>query len=83
MASFFGPVTYRVEADLSAVTVQVNGPGRRPPRELVVHLRRPEGQAVQAVTVNGKPHKDFDPASEVVRITAPSGDLVITVDYSS
>ncbi len=82
MASFFGPVTYRVESGPSQVTIQVEVPKRRPPRELVVHLRRPEGQVMKSVKVNGKVHEGFDPTGEVVRVTAPSGDLAIKVDYS-
>jgi hypothetical protein len=83
MASFFGPVTYRVTSGPGQVTVQVEVPKRRPPQELIVHLRLLEGQVMKSVTVNGSAHKNFDPAGEVVRVTTPSGDLAITVDYSS
>jgi hypothetical protein len=38
---------------------------------------------MKSVKVNGTAHKDFDPTGEVVRVTAPSGDLAIKVDYSS
>jgi hypothetical protein len=83
MASFFGPLTYQMESGPGQVTVQVEVPGRRPPRELLVHLRLPEGRVMKSVTINGNAHQDFDPAGEVVRVMAPSGDLTITVDYSS
>lgn len=81
MATFFGPLSYRVQGSESAVDVQVEVPSRRPPRELYVHLRRPEGQMLRAVTLNGKPHTDFDPAQEVVRVIAPTGGLAIRAEY--
>ncbi len=77
MATWFGPVSYRVEAGLAEVTVQVEAPKRRPPRELVVHVRRP---GVKAVTVNGKAHP-FDAAAEAIRVSAPAGALEIRVEY--
>jgi hypothetical protein len=83
MASFFGPLTYQVQSGRSDVTVEVEVPDRRPPEQLVVHLRRPGGQRMKAVTVNGEAHVDFDPDAEVVRIPMPSGTLVIRVDYAS
>jgi len=79
MASFFGPLTYRVRSSPAEVTVEVQVPTRPPPRELVVHLRRPGRPALRAVTVNGRPHADFDPLNETVRVAAPSGALVIRV----
>jgi len=77
MASSFGPLTYRVQSSPTEVTVEVKVPTRRPPRELAVHLRRPGRPALRAVMVNGQPHGDFDPLGETVRVTAPSGVLVI------
>ncbi len=74
MASFFGPVSYRVQAGASEVTVTVDTPARRSLRALVVHLRRP---GLQAVTVNGRPHNDFDPTTGAVRIAAPAGSVEI------
>jgi hypothetical protein len=59
------------------VEVEVQVPDRRPPEALIVHLRRPEGQRMQAVTVNGAPHADWDPRAETVHIAAPSGAVTI------
>jgi hypothetical protein len=81
MASFFGPVTYHISSEPAGITVQVDLPERSQPRELVVHLRHPKRQAMQAVTVNGKAHADFDPLGEVVRVTTPSGTLEIRADF--
>ena len=81
MASFFGPVTYRVEGGDSEVRVRVEMPSRRPPQELVVHVRRPGREPMRVVTVNGQPHTDFDPAAEAIRVRVPSGALEIRAGY--
>lgn len=81
LASFFGPLTYRVQSGSAETTVEVEAPDRRPPQMLIAHLRRPENQMIQTVTVNGKTHTDFDAETEIVRIKAPVGKLVIRVDY--
>jgi len=82
MASFFGPVTYRVEAAEADVAVTIDLGGDRPPGELIVHLRRPGRPAMQRVTVNGVAHTDFDPDEEIVRIAAPSGVLTVRAEYA-
>jgi hypothetical protein len=81
MATFFGPVTYRVQSGGSEVTVEIELSDARPPQELLVHIRRPEGQTMQAITVNEQPHVDFDPVAEVVRFVAPEPRLFISVQY--
>jgi hypothetical protein len=62
------------------ITARIELPDRRPLRELVLHLRRPGRAAIRTVMVNGKPHGDFDPLGETVRVTAPSGVLVIQAE---
>lgn len=79
MASFFGEVTYQVQASSSGVTIHVNLDEGRLPRELVIHVRLPGQQAVKAVQANGKP-VSFDSLQEVVRLTAPTGKLTIQVE---
>jgi hypothetical protein len=82
MATFFGPVTYRIESGLSGIAIRIALQGSRSPQTVAVHLRRPAGQTMQAVTVNGEPHHDFDPASEVVRVRGAMAQVHITVDYA-
>jgi hypothetical protein len=74
-------VTYQVRSGPSEVTVEVVVPDRRPLEALVVHARRPAGQVITAVTVNGEAHENFDPVAEVVSVTAPSGTVVVRVNY--
>ncbi len=83
MATFFGPLSYQVEAGATTVDVRVEVPMRQPPRALVVHLRRPTCQPMESVRVNGQPHADFDPQAETVRIAAPAGRLALHVEYGA
>jgi len=82
MASEFGPVSYRVSPGSNAVTVEVQAAFRRPPAELCVHLRRPDGVAPRTVTVNGRPAV-FDADAEAVRIPAPGSALQIRAEYDA
>jgi len=77
MATHFGPLTYQVRSDEDSVTAEIQVPERRPPEMLILHLRRPEGQPIRAVTVDGELRAEWDPQGETVRVSAPSGTLVI------
>jgi len=81
LASFFGPVSYKVEAGETQVTVEINVPDRCRPREIVVHLRRPGRAPIKAVTVNNKPHADWDAVAEEVRLKQPAGVLRVRVQF--
>jgi len=47
----------------------------------VIHLRHPEGKPMQSVTVQGKPHKDFDPKRETVTLEPTENKIVIEAKY--
>jgi hypothetical protein len=80
MASFFGPVTYRVESAASRITACVELDEQRAPQELVLQVRRPDEQAIRSVMVNGRAHADF--GAETVRVPSPGGRLQIQVRYA-
>jgi hypothetical protein len=80
MASFFGPVSYRVESDASRVTVHVELDERRAPQELMVHLRLSEGRAIQGVTVNGRAHAGVH--GEAVHVSSPAPQLKFQAVYA-
>ena len=82
MATFFGPVTYRVHAGASEVTVEIELSDTRLSQRLLVHIRRPEGQRIRAVTVNGQPHTDFDPNAGIIRLVRPTCRLFVSVQYT-
>ena len=51
--------------------VEVDVPGRRPPKLLLVRLRHPHANPLRSVQVNGENWTDFDPGKEWVRIRNP------------
>jgi hypothetical protein len=80
MASFFGPVSYKVVSDEEQVTWKIElDEGRKPP-QLILHLRLPGGAKMKAVMVNGQPHTDFDPVAETVRIEDRGAVLTVRID---
>jgi hypothetical protein len=81
MASHFGPVTFRIESGSAEVLGEVELGDDRPPRELVIHLRRPGSQKMRKVMVNGQVHIDFDAESETVSIAPAASRLAIRVIY--
>ena len=81
MATFFGPLTYRIEAAGSRVTARIELTDDRPPEELIIHLRRPDKQPLRSVTVNGQAHSDYDVAGEWVRVQSPKGTIVVEAQY--
>jgi hypothetical protein len=83
MASFFGTVTYQVQSNSSHAAIEIELMNRRPPRQLVLHLRRPGREPMRTVVVNDRVNTDYDPFGESVHIAAPSGALSIQVDYST
>jgi len=74
MATYFGPVSYRIASERDKITATIHPPRRNPPAMLEVRLRHPEKRRIAEVTVNGRPHSDFDPEREVVRFLRP-GEL--------
>jgi hypothetical protein len=73
--TWFGPVDLRIESgeghDVIRATVEFLGARR--PETLLVRLRHPERRPLEAVTLNGVEWRDFDPAREWVRVSAPEG----------
>ena len=63
------------------IEAEIDPPNRQAPREIVIRLRHPEGKRIRSVTVNGKAHVDFDPATEIVRIKPSSGRIITRASY--
>ena len=58
----FGEVSYRIRSSAARGLIEaaIEPPLRNPPECLVLRLRHPEGKPMRAVTVDGRPHVDFD-----------------------
>ena len=81
--SQFGQISYQIQshANKGYIEAIINPPTGQSPGCLVIRLRHPDGKPMRAVTVNDKPHTDFDPQEETVRI-APEGAAPIVVRAS-
>jgi len=80
----FGPVSYTLEAAAGEdfVRASVTVPPRLNPRDrLSLRVRLPAGAVVTAVTVNGRPHDKFDPASATIDLTGQTGRLELTIRH--
>jgi hypothetical protein len=69
MATYFCPVSYRIASERDKITATIHPPRRNPPAMLEIRLRHPEKRRIAEVTVNGRPHSDFDPEREVIRFS--------------
>ncbi|MBL9215002.1 MAG: hypothetical protein JNG83_05960 [Opitutaceae bacterium] len=79
----FGPVSFTVRSRLAAgvIEARVEGPARRAPEKLRLRLRAPDGAKLRAVTVNGRPWSDFDPASEWIVLPTGGGPVQVEARY--
>lgn len=79
----FGRVSYQISSHvkdgyLEAAIEPVAGNAMA---ALIIRLRHPEGKTIQAVTVNGQVHHEYDPLRECVRIKPTPGRVTIRAQY--
>jgi hypothetical protein len=79
----FGSTSYRITSHVrdGYIEASVDSPKRNPPKHIVLRIRHPEGKPMKSVTVDGKPHADFDPAGETVRLAPTAQPVQIRVNY--
>jgi hypothetical protein len=79
----FGPVSYHLESHLAQGSIwgTIHPPVRETPSRIVLRLRQPEGCPIRAVQLNGKPHRDFDKATGLVRLKPSGQKLDVQVFY--
>ena len=79
----FGPVAYKIVSHVKDgyVEASVESPMRNPPKHVVIRIRHPEGKPMKSVTVDGKPHTDFDPVAETVLLTPAAATQKVRVVY--
>jgi hypothetical protein len=79
----FGPVSYRLESHVAHgyVLATIHPPTRETPSRIALRLRHPEGGQIQSVQLNGKPHRDFDKATGLVRLKPLGQTLELKVFY--
>jgi hypothetical protein len=76
----FGPVTYSIDRQQSAVRIDVLPPTSPAPRSLRLRLRLPAGEKITAVVLAGRP-VPFDPKTATIDLSGRTGalELVATV----
>ena len=79
----FGKVGYRIksEVDNRLIDATIDPPRACPPRQIVLRLRHPDRTPIQAVSVNGKPHQEFDAKAETITLAPHSSPLTVRVHY--
>jgi hypothetical protein len=79
----FGPAGYTLRSAVAEGRIEavIDPPTRNPPARVVLRVRHPEGKPMRAVTLDGRPHADFDPAAEVIRLSPAARPLAVTILY--
>ena len=80
----FGEVGYVIEsaANQGVIEATITPPTRTPPKQITLRLPHPEEKRMKQVTVNGKPHTNFDPQKETVTVVPKGEKIDIRVQYT-
>jgi hypothetical protein len=79
--TYFGPVSYRLEANAEGVEARVTLPIRNPARAAWLVLRAPTGKHMRSVEVDGNPWTDFDPSLERIGLPMRTGEIHIKARF--
>jgi hypothetical protein len=79
----FGEVGYTITSSAADGIIEavIEPPARSAPGRIVIRLRHPDGKRMRDVTINGVPHRDFDPEKECVRLKPASEPIVVRARY--
>lgn len=79
----FGKVGYTItsKAAQGEIEAVVQLPEKCTAKKVVLRLRHPEGKPMKAVTVQGKPHADFDAKKETVTLEPSDGPITVRAAY--
>ena len=59
LVTYFGEISFEVSSYKDAATVTIAAPARKPYRQIVVNLRRPDRRPIRSVHLNGREHRGF------------------------
>ena len=81
--SRFGPVSYKLSSAVAEGYMEavIQPPTRRPPARIVLRVRHPEGKPMRSVTVDARPHVDFDAAAQLVYVAPTDKPITVRIDY--
>jgi hypothetical protein len=79
----FGPVGFTITSHVAKgyIEASIEPPTRTAPKHIVLRIRHPDGKRMKSVTVNGRPHADFDPTTETIQLAPAVDPLKLRVDY--
>jgi hypothetical protein len=79
----FGKVGYTITSHVAKGEIEavVQLPEKCTAKKVVLRLRHPEGKLIQSVTVQGKPHADFDPKKETISFEPSDRSVTIRAEY--
>jgi hypothetical protein len=82
-ATHFGEASlaFVSQAATGTITARLELPQRNPPRRILLRIRHPEQRLMQSVWVNGLPHQDFDPKSEVITLEHQADPVEVRVCF--
>jgi len=82
--TYFGEIAYHIESFVSQNRIEatVQAPSRQAPSAIYLRLRHPKAAAMQRVTVNGRPWKDWDAAKEWIKLPGQAKNSEIVAYYS-
>lgn len=87
MPTAFGTVGYALTSRITSrksIDARVSLPERRAPESVHLRLRVPAapGRRLRAVTVNGRMHPRFDPATETIDLSGLAGDVALRAQFA-
>jgi hypothetical protein len=76
----FGSVTFTIEtgADEKQMTVQLEPPARKPPRQVRLIVRHPSGKPIHAVRIDGEPSSEFKGETLVLPVAKKPVSVLIS-----
>jgi hypothetical protein len=79
----FGKVGYKIESKAAQgeIDAKVELSKSCTAKKIVLRLRHPDGKPIQSVTVQGKPHTDFDPQKETITLAPADGTIEVRAMY--
>ena len=79
----FGPVSYHITSSTGQgfMEATIEPPTRLAPKRIILRLRHPDGKPIQSVAVNGKGHRDFDAAREIIRMAPANETICVKATY--
>jgi hypothetical protein len=79
----FGKVDYTITSNVAKGNIEavVQLPENCTAKKVVLRIRHPDGKPLQSVSVQGRPHKDFDPKKETVTFGPFDRNVAIRAEY--